>query len=256
MGFVTTWYDQSGNGFNLSQPTAASQPQIVSSGSIITQNGQPTIQFITANSTFLATAGSVVQAFPLTVNMFAAVNSFSAGARLFSGSITVASPTANVRLSASSGQITMAAGGALTTTYPYTIGTAFIGTFIFNNTNSAAFQNGSTFATGASGNGGISNGIVIGYNPGGPGQYISANISAVHVKATNMVPGIKENIPGAQRRPVLRGIRSDSNMSLYFPCGTPAQGLTLSQNLWKLCVPSPGTATTKYMYPVITSCIK
>jgi hypothetical protein len=31
-GFVTTWYDQSGNGFDATQTTAGSQPQIVSSG--------------------------------------------------------------------------------------------------------------------------------------------------------------------------------------------------------------------------------
>lgn len=44
-GFVTTWYDQSGNNRNVTKTTAASQPQIVSSGSTITDNGKPAIQF-------------------------------------------------------------------------------------------------------------------------------------------------------------------------------------------------------------------
>jgi hypothetical protein len=44
-GFVTTWYDQSGNGRNATQTTAANQPQIVSSGSVITENGKPSLQF-------------------------------------------------------------------------------------------------------------------------------------------------------------------------------------------------------------------
>jgi hypothetical protein len=44
-GFVTTWYDQSGNSRDLTQATATNQPQIVSSGSIITENGLPTISF-------------------------------------------------------------------------------------------------------------------------------------------------------------------------------------------------------------------
>lgn len=35
-GFVTTWYDQSGNANNATQATAASQCQIVSSGAVIT----------------------------------------------------------------------------------------------------------------------------------------------------------------------------------------------------------------------------
>jgi hypothetical protein len=44
-GFVTIWYDQSGNGRNATQTTAANQPQIVSSGNIILDNGKPSAQF-------------------------------------------------------------------------------------------------------------------------------------------------------------------------------------------------------------------
>jgi hypothetical protein len=44
-GFITTWYDQSGNSRNLTQSTAANQPQIVSSGEILTQNLKPTLKF-------------------------------------------------------------------------------------------------------------------------------------------------------------------------------------------------------------------
>ena len=44
-GFVTTWYDQSGNGYNATQTTAANQPQIVSSGSVILENSNPTLYF-------------------------------------------------------------------------------------------------------------------------------------------------------------------------------------------------------------------
>jgi len=44
-GFVTKWYDQSGNGNDASNSTASEQPQIVKSGSVIKENGQPAIQF-------------------------------------------------------------------------------------------------------------------------------------------------------------------------------------------------------------------
>jgi hypothetical protein len=44
-GFVTTWYDQSGNSRNATQTTASSQPQIVSSGSVITTNTKPAMTF-------------------------------------------------------------------------------------------------------------------------------------------------------------------------------------------------------------------
>ena len=43
--YVTTWYDQSGNGNDATQSTDADQPQIVSSGSVITENGKPAVQF-------------------------------------------------------------------------------------------------------------------------------------------------------------------------------------------------------------------
>ena len=44
-GFITTWYDQSGNGRNLVQATAANQPSIVSGGVVVTQNSKPSISF-------------------------------------------------------------------------------------------------------------------------------------------------------------------------------------------------------------------
>lgn len=49
-GFVTTWYDQSGNARNATQTTAANQPQIVSSGSVLTVNSKPCTVF--SNSRF------------------------------------------------------------------------------------------------------------------------------------------------------------------------------------------------------------
>ena len=66
-GFVTTWYDQSGNGRHATQTTAANQPRIVSNGVIETQNGRPALFFdgstffdhpisISGPSTFVAVA--------------------------------------------------------------------------------------------------------------------------------------------------------------------------------------------------------
>ena len=44
-GFVVTFYDQSGNGDDLVQATAADQPKIVDSGSTLLQNGKPILRF-------------------------------------------------------------------------------------------------------------------------------------------------------------------------------------------------------------------
>jgi len=44
--YVSTWYDQSGNtGRNFTQSTFANMPKIVSSGSTITQNSKPIVEF-------------------------------------------------------------------------------------------------------------------------------------------------------------------------------------------------------------------
>jgi hypothetical protein len=51
-GFVTTWYDQSGNANNAVQSTAANQPQIVSSGSIVKRGGKPALDFDGSNDRF------------------------------------------------------------------------------------------------------------------------------------------------------------------------------------------------------------
>jgi hypothetical protein len=44
-GFVTTWYDQSGNGRNATQTDPTLQPRIVSNGAIVTENGRPVVSF-------------------------------------------------------------------------------------------------------------------------------------------------------------------------------------------------------------------
>ena len=44
-GFITTWYDQSGNSNNLTQAVAIAQPNLVSSGIIELSNNKPTIFF-------------------------------------------------------------------------------------------------------------------------------------------------------------------------------------------------------------------
>ena len=56
-GFVTTWYDQSGNVNNATQSTAFNQPQIVSSGAMITTNGKNSISF--SGTKFMLLASSI-----------------------------------------------------------------------------------------------------------------------------------------------------------------------------------------------------
>lgn len=43
--FITTWYDQSGNGRNVTRTTAIEQPRIVNSGTIETDGSKPAVNF-------------------------------------------------------------------------------------------------------------------------------------------------------------------------------------------------------------------
>jgi len=56
--FVTTWYDQSGNSKDAAQTTSASQPQIVSNGSLILLSGRTSLYF--GGSSYLITSQNVV----------------------------------------------------------------------------------------------------------------------------------------------------------------------------------------------------
>ena len=53
-GFVRTWYDQSANGNDATQTTTTNQPQIVSSGSLITNNGYQVIKYDGTNDNLSA----------------------------------------------------------------------------------------------------------------------------------------------------------------------------------------------------------
>lgn len=57
-GFISKWYDQSGNGFEAAQATGANQPQIVSAGAVLTQNSKPSVKFSLAGLTNLTCAGA------------------------------------------------------------------------------------------------------------------------------------------------------------------------------------------------------
>ena len=56
--FVRTWYDQSGNANNAQQTTTSNQPQIVSSGSILTLNSKPAVDFNGTTSSLLSASAS------------------------------------------------------------------------------------------------------------------------------------------------------------------------------------------------------
>jgi hypothetical protein len=60
-GFVTTWYDQSGNSNDATQATASAQPLIVDSGVLVTENGKAALDFDGTNDAFIASSVNVSQ---------------------------------------------------------------------------------------------------------------------------------------------------------------------------------------------------
>ena len=85
-GFVTTWYDQSGNARNATQPTAGSQPQIVASGAIETQNGRPALRFDGVNDFFVMT--SPINSANATINAVSRLASMGVDGGYILGSLT------------------------------------------------------------------------------------------------------------------------------------------------------------------------
>jgi hypothetical protein len=55
-GFITTWYDQSGNGLNLTMTVAANQPRIINAGVIDSKNNTTAMKFDGINDVMSRTA--------------------------------------------------------------------------------------------------------------------------------------------------------------------------------------------------------
>ncbi len=80
-GFVTVWYDQSGNGRNLTQTNTDYQPAIVSSGTIYRRNYMPTLFHDNTNDGLTYSGGNYLTSLPLSVNIVAGSNSSGTSAR-------------------------------------------------------------------------------------------------------------------------------------------------------------------------------
>ena len=77
-GFVSIWYDQSGEGNNLLQTSASRQPMIVKAGVLVTENGKPAIDF-DGNNDFLLNTSFKLNPVPFTLFI---VNKFNETDRL------------------------------------------------------------------------------------------------------------------------------------------------------------------------------
>jgi hypothetical protein len=144
-GFITTWYDQSGNGYNATQTTALNQPQIVSAGSVILENGKPALRFDGIND-FLRKDFGII--FPQPNTYFTLIKINQIKNQNFVDSFTPTTNRAGL-FSASNGNYEIFAGNVLSSNNKdaYVLMEAF-----FNTTNSIIRINGNNVITGNAGN--------------------------------------------------------------------------------------------------------
>ncbi len=146
-GFVTTWYDQSGNNRNATQTTAGQQPQIVSNGAIITQGGRPAISFDGLTQFLnLPTAGAPTQNSSL-IGVFQTTNSVFGAA----GFINIANGAADPEI-----RIGVGTGGSTTTYRAY-----WNGAYVTIDNPAVNFQNRSVFNVSFAASGGVTTNTVL-----------------------------------------------------------------------------------------------
>ena len=156
-GFITIWYDQSGNGCHATQATAANQPRIVTSGTIETRNGKPVVTF--SSNTLIIDTGGIPQPY----NIFLVGQSNSNSVPFFfdgttSGNRVAMGHNAN-NVVADIGRAHMGSGyiGSGSDFFMAPSGSSFAynapGILVgeFNGINSKMFANGSTVANGNGG---------------------------------------------------------------------------------------------------------
>lgn len=155
-GFVVTWYDQSGNANNVTQSTGTNQPQIVSSGSLITSGTKNTIDFL-SSSRYLR-KGSNVGAFnaePFSVFYVAENNASDVGNSVISTSPSSGDSHVTLRLD-TDGTSNVMWGVRNTTATSYVVGAStnlsantqyLISAFADSSKNISEFDNGSTGGT-------------------------------------------------------------------------------------------------------------
>jgi hypothetical protein len=150
-GYVTQWYDQSGNNRHATQTATGSQPLIVSSGSLVTENGKPAVRFDgSTNYLETSTFGPISQ--PYTTFTHVEYASMPEYPYL----VDHGSETGIVGAYNAGGGHRIYAGGNLYFGSSAVINTPYLYYGLFSGSNSAISINGATAVSGSPGGSGIS----------------------------------------------------------------------------------------------------
>jgi hypothetical protein len=146
-GFVETWYDQSGNGKDATQLTAANQPNIVYAGNLVAGG----LGFFTNDLLETASLGASQ---PITA--FSVFTQDSASSTIYGSS------GSHALITSSSNTISLNAGTALVSSASIGIGTPALVSSLANSTSSFIFINGGNTTTGNAGTTGITGSLKLG----------------------------------------------------------------------------------------------
>jgi hypothetical protein len=199
-GFVTTWYDQSGNARNATQTTAVNQPQIVSAGSIINESSKPTLQFDGVNH-FLKFNGSTITGQNNLSLISVSKTTFNGTNTQFVLSVGQATTNraAGLAYNANENMNLFIWAGVDTTSSSSYLNTRILSFAKILNTNTSLSINSTntTTNTAASGFSIQNNTITISSNPGVPQQYLNGNCQELIIYFANqssIQTGIETNI--------------------------------------------------------------
>jgi hypothetical protein len=137
-GFVRTWYDQSGNNRHAQQTTSAQQPQIVSSGTLVTDLSKPALAFNgNTGSRFLSISNSGVTKTNLSVFIIAKATNYASTYPNAAGFVSQQTATGSWLLDAREGGVGQGRAGspanisvAVTNEGPYLIAASQVGTTV------------------------------------------------------------------------------------------------------------------------------
>jgi hypothetical protein len=206
-GFVVTWKNQGslGAAADAAQPTAASQPQIVNAGAVITQNGLPVLTF---NSSFFISSGFGVFAQNTTVNCVLEQNASEAfGALFINGQDASSTGAGGIYLSGSA----FAVGCSGIGTSPFPKGNVANGLpVVFTGTSIAAlsstvltvtgYQNGALIDTMTQNQFGATqlNSTYIGWDNKSGTDFISANIQEIVLNSAIISTADRQELEASQ----------------------------------------------------------
>jgi hypothetical protein len=142
-GFVTTWYDQSGNGRNAVQATAAEQPAIVTGGVVNSEGGKPAIVFDGVDDSLAVTSFGLIPQ-PFTRN-YIGVKKSNTGVSHWINSVTGSPNTADYDNSST----THAIFAGSTIAVPLADNERAVFTSLYNGASSSLVKNGASTTSNA-----------------------------------------------------------------------------------------------------------